>query len=95
MVVLRNGMLVLAVAALAACQGQGEAAPAADAGVRHYGQIGFEPCTLTAAQAAGNVEALCGSLEVAEDPANPQGRKIALNIAWLAPDDGQIGRAHV
>ncbi|HVI25521.1 MAG TPA: alpha/beta hydrolase [Xanthomonadaceae bacterium] len=57
----------------------------AAAPVRKLGRIAFRPCTLTAPAGAGaaGVEAQCGSLSVPENPARPQGRKIALNIAWL------------
>ncbi|GAB3066410.1 alpha/beta hydrolase [Stenotrophomonas tumulicola] len=58
---------------------------------RQYGQIGFKPCTLTGSVAAANVEALCGSLSVPEDPARPDGRRIDLRIAWLAPDNSAVG----
>ena len=51
--------------------------------VRHYGELSFKPCTLTAPYLTTNVEAQCTTYEVAEDPAKPQGRKVALNIAWL------------
>jgi pimeloyl-ACP methyl ester carboxylesterase len=90
----RNYLLLAAVGALlAACQaGSPSQVETVAEGVRQYGQIGFQPCTLTATQAAGNVEALCGKWKVAENPAQPDGRQIELNIAWLAPDDGQLGK---
>ncbi|MFT4248873.1 MAG: alpha/beta fold hydrolase [Pseudomonas sp.] len=57
--------------------------------VRRYGALQFQPCTLTHPQAAGNVEAQCATLQVAENPAAPQGRHIGLKIAWLeVGDDG-------
>ena len=67
--------------ALAGCNG---ATPGPDQqAVRHYGELAFTPCTLTAPYLTTNVEAQCTTYEVAEDPARPEGRKVALNIAWL------------
>lgn len=66
---------------LAACSG-----PAQEAGqqaLRHYGRIAFKPCTLASPFLTTNVEAQCATWQVAEDPARPDGRKVALNIAWL------------
>ena len=54
---------------------------------RMYGRIAFTPCTLAPQFGPASVEAQCGSYEVAEDPAHPDGRRIKLNIAWIAPDD--------
>ncbi|MGN6113467.1 MAG: alpha/beta hydrolase [Luteimonas sp.] len=54
---------------------------------RMYGRIAFTPCTLEPLFGQDGVEAQCGSYEVAEDPARPDGRRIKLNIAWIAPDD--------
>ncbi|NCT72402.1 MAG: alpha/beta hydrolase [Xanthomonadaceae bacterium] len=51
--------------------------------VRHYGDIAFKPCTLTAPYLTTTVEAQCATYDVAEDPAKPEGRQVALNIAWL------------
>src|SRR3546814_17116948 len=40
---------------------------------------------------APGVEAQCGSLSVAENPAEPEARRIELNIAWLPADaDGDL-----
>src|SRR3546814_15050196 len=40
---------------------------------------------------APGVEAQCGSLSVAENPAEPEARRIELNIAWLpADEDGDL-----
>ncbi|AHY57208.1 alpha/beta hydrolase [Stenotrophomonas rhizophila] len=66
---------------LAACQATPEATP--EAAQRQYGHLTFKPCTLTSTQASDNVEAQCATLQVAENPAAPDGRKIGLNIAWL------------
>jgi hypothetical protein len=49
-----------------------------------YGSLAFKPCTLPAPSPRGEpLEAQCTTYEVAEDPARPEGRKVALNIAWL------------
>lgn len=63
------------------------AADAPPAQPRMYGRIAFTPCTLASQFASSGVEAQCGSYEVAEDPARPDGRRIRLNIAWIAPDE--------
>lgn len=62
------------------------AADAPPAKPRMYGSIAFTPCTLAPQFGPGSVEALCGTHEVAEDPSKPGGRRIRLNIAWVAPD---------
>ncbi|HJR74796.1 MAG TPA: alpha/beta hydrolase [Luteimonas sp.] len=54
---------------------------------RKLGRIAFKPCTLTSQAGAGSIEAQCGELSVAENPALPAGRKIALNIAWIPADE--------
>ncbi|NUS38373.1 MAG: alpha/beta fold hydrolase [Lysobacter sp.] len=54
---------------------------------RKLGTIAFTPCTLSPALGASGVEAQCGTLSVAEDPAAPHGRRIALNIAWVPAGD--------
>ena len=61
---------------------------AAAAPPRLYGRIAFTPCTLSPQFGPASVEAQCGSYEVAEDPARPDGRRIKLNIAWIAPGEG-------
>jgi len=63
------------------------AADAPPAKPRMYGRIAFTPCTLAPQFGPSAVEAQCGSYDVAEDPARPDGRRIRLNIAWIAPDD--------
>lgn len=50
------------------------------------GSLEFTPCSLSSPLSRGSLEAHCTTFEVPEDRANPQGRKIALNIAWLAPE---------
>src|SRR5690606_7236545 len=54
---------------------------------RMLGSIAFEPCTLPAQMGAPGVEAQCGSLSVAENPVEPEGRRIVLNIAWIPADE--------
>lgn len=73
--------------ALSACSN----APSPEKAVtgRHYGRITFQPCTLAEAGTGGNVEAQCATFEVPENRQAPQGRRIALNVAWLpATDEG-------
>jgi len=73
---------------LAACQATPEATP--EAAQRQYGHLTFKPCTLTSTQASDNLEAQCATLQVAENPAAPDGRRIGLNIAWLdASNEGE------
>jgi pimeloyl-ACP methyl ester carboxylesterase len=55
--------------------------------VRRLGRIAFTPCTLAPQFGAASVEAQCGTLSVAENPALPGGRRIALNIAWVPADE--------
>jgi pimeloyl-ACP methyl ester carboxylesterase len=62
-------------------------AAAAPAPPRRLGSLAFKPCTLAPQFGAASVEAQCGTLSVAEDPARPRGRRIALNIAWIPADD--------
>ncbi|WP_084073618.1 alpha/beta fold hydrolase [Noviluteimonas dokdonensis] len=50
---------------------------------RKLGSIAFKPCTLSPPMGAQSLEAQCGTLSVAENPALPNGRRIALNIAWI------------
>lgn len=74
--------------ALAACHDAAHpAAHATRAAVRSYGAIDFEPCALSGAMGAQTVDALCGQLKVAENPAQPKGRMITLHIAWLRAGD--------
>ena len=54
---------------------------------RKLGRIAFHPCTLSPPLGASSVEAQCGTWTVPEDPSKPDGRKVALNIAWLPADD--------
>jgi len=47
------------------------------------GQLAFEPCSLSSPMSRDSVEAQCTRFEVPEDRSQPDGRKIALNVAWL------------
>lgn len=62
--------------------------PPGNAAGNPYGTLRFTPCTLSAGGAAGNIEAQCASLRVPENPAAPNGRSIALKIAWLESEAG-------
>ena len=66
--------------------------PAAPAPPRMFGSIAFQPCTLASPMAGAGVPAQCGTLSVAEDPARPRGRKIALEIAWIPAGEGGSDR---
>lgn len=67
--------------------GKAQAAASTVAG-NAYGRLQFSPCTLSSGSAAGNIEAQCAQLQVPENPAAPNGRKLALKIAWLESDAG-------
>lgn len=84
----RKTLLAMAsLLALGACS-QAPQPAEADAS-RHLGTLKFQPCTLEAPFAGGNLEAQCTTLKVAENPQAPEGRQIALNIAWLpAKEEG-------
>ena len=45
--------------------------------------LALEPCLLSAPGLARQVDARCGKLEVPENPADPAGRKISLNVAVI------------
>ncbi|MGH8083720.1 MAG: alpha/beta hydrolase [Lysobacter sp.] len=88
----------IAATALIGCDADGTNAANTDAdSTRHFGAIAFEPCSLASASGGPPTEAQCGTLEVAEnpadDPGNPDGRRIALNIAWLPASDADGGDA--
>ncbi len=74
-------------AAGAAVAGVAAATKAAPAPKRWLGRIAFTPCTLAPQFGAASIEAQCGALTVAEDPARPASRRIALNLAWVPADD--------
>ena len=68
-----------------------DAPPAADAGAGgpittdgglRYGRLAFEPCALSV-PGLDAVEAQCTTLEVPENHAEPDGRRIGLSIAWI------------
>lgn len=61
---------------------------ASDAPSRRFGSIDFQPCTLSTEGASTNVEAQCATLQVPEDRARPDGRRVGLRIAWLESGDG-------
>ncbi len=67
---------------LGACSDAPPPAPASSA-TRSFGQMQFEPCSAGGFSGSASVEALCGTLEVPEDPAAVDGRTIALHVAWL------------
>ena len=54
---------------------------------RMLGRIAFAPCTLAPQFGAASIEAQCGTLAVAENPALPQRRRIDLHIAWIPADE--------
>ena len=56
---------------------------------RDLGELSFTPCTLTSEGALTSIAAHCTTLEVPEDRAAADGRRIALSIAWVAPEAGE------
>ena len=64
-----------------------KASAAAPQPPRMFGSIAFRPCTLAPQFGPASVEAQCGTFSVAEDPSEPGGRKLALNIAWVPADE--------
>lgn len=78
-----------AVCWLAGCSAPKDAAkvPMQEAAQRRFGDIAFEPCTLSSPMARAGIDAQCATFEVAEDPSQPKGRRIPLNIAWLPAKD--------
>jgi pimeloyl-ACP methyl ester carboxylesterase len=56
---------------------------------RTLGSLQFEPCTLSAPGLPVTVAAQCSSLEVPEDRAGPQSRRIRLALAWIPTDARQ------
>lgn len=54
---------------------------------RMFGKVAFRPCTLAPQFGPASVEAQCGTYTVAEDPSKPDGRKLALNLAWVPADE--------
>lgn len=56
---------------------------ASPAQARRLGSLDFTPCSLSAPLSGNAMEAQCAILQVLENPAAPQGRKIGLKIAWI------------
>lgn len=54
---------------------------------RKLGQLSFKPCTLPGAAGREGLPAQCTTLSVPENPAEPNGRKIDLRIAWVPADE--------
>lgn len=77
--------------ALSACAEKPQAEADTPQGQR-FGQLVFQPCSLSAPTARKGIEAQCTTLQVAENPAEPNGRKIGLRIAWL-PAENQADAA--
>jgi pimeloyl-ACP methyl ester carboxylesterase len=50
---------------------------------RSFGALTFEPCTLSSPGLPLTVPAQCTSVSVPEDHARPDGRQIALSLAWV------------
>lgn len=79
---------LVAVLALAACAPAGTADTAAadtagtSEGALQYGQFEFTPCALSSPPLAA-VEAQCTTVEVPENRAEPDGRRIELAVAWI------------
>lgn len=84
---LRPLALALAAATLAAgCTPKAQAPKAADGKHRTLGRLTFQPCSLASPiPHLDPLEAQCTTLAVPEDRSKPDGRKIALNIAWVPP----------
>ena len=72
--------------ALAGCADKPQAEADAAQG-RRFGALVFQPCSLNSPIAKEGIEAQCTTLQVAENPAEPNGRKIGLKIAWVAPEN--------
>lgn len=70
---------------LAGCQPANDpaATATAESATHHLGKVALKPCVLGGDNGMPTVEAQCGHFEVAENPAQPQGRRIKLNIARL------------
>lgn len=57
--------------------------PPAAANTRRLGTVEFQSCSLGAERRSEAIEAYCTHFEVAENPQQPQGRKLALNVALV------------
>jgi pimeloyl-ACP methyl ester carboxylesterase len=53
---------------------------------RRLGRVAFAACSLESPFRGDSLAAQCARFEVPEDHASPDGRRIALNIAWLPPE---------
>lgn len=73
--------------ALAACQNTAVSEPSANDGRQKLGSLVFEPCTLASPQINTSIAAQCATLQVAENPDAPDGRKIDLKIAWVQTEN--------
>ena len=62
------------------------AAAAPPAPPRMFGDVAFEPCTLSSPFGIDGIEAQCGTYSVAENPAEPDGRQVELALAWIPAD---------
>ena len=70
--------------ALTACSAGGNDSGDARPLGNRWGNLAFTPCSLSGAGSGRNgIEARCTVLAVPENPDAPDGRKIALNIAWV------------
>lgn len=54
------------------------------ASARTLGQLEFTPCELTQPGTGATTRAECATLEVPEDPAEPQGRKLSIKVGLVA-----------
>jgi pimeloyl-ACP methyl ester carboxylesterase len=59
---------------------------AADAQTRKLGSLEFKTCSLSTPFSGDALPAQCATLQVPENPAAPNGRKIGLKIAWVSAD---------
>ena len=75
----------LALALLAGCGPQPGTRPDAGPDTRlRLGTLAFDACSLASPMPGSNpLEAQCTTFEVPEDRSQPDGRRIALNIAWI------------
>lgn len=64
---------------------------AAPAKPRMLGRLRFAPCSLSAPGVREALEAQCTTFAVPEDRSRPDGRRIALNIAWLPTTSDREG----
>lgn len=72
-------------AATAAARPAEATKPVAQAKPRMLGRLAFRPCNLSSPSSKQSIEAQCTTHPVPEDRSRPDGRKVALNIAWLPP----------